>query len=347
MPNSDVEIKGDIYQDMRFKNHKIEKRKDGRWQARYRINGKQLTVYGKTQEACLSKLKESLKQKHIALPQQKTFFEAWEYWVEKYKKPFYKEKTLKNIKSVYKNQLLKYFQDKYLKDITALDINLSLNKVEQPRMKEFTTQYLKEFFKAMYKEQLIKTEISEEIRSFHSMRKEGNSLSAEQRKLLVEKSYLVENGEMFRFYLFSGVRPAELFLIKSSDIEEQFIHIPGTKTEKSDRYIPRFKQLDEVLEKLKNKNGLLFDMSESTRKRRLYELRNLCGFHFNIKDLRTTFATMCAENGIQQNVIAKWLGHTNVSTTNKYYIKVLTDYEKQQIKTFEAKIDTHFDTHFD
>ena len=68
------------------------------------------------------------------------------------------------------------------------------------------------------------------------------------------------------------------------------------------------------------------------------------GFHFNVKDLRTTFATMCAENGVQQNVIAKWLGHTNVTTTNKYYIKVLNDYEREQIRNLEHKIDSQIDS---
>lgn len=329
---------------MRYKNHKIEKRKDGRWQARFRQNGKQITIYGKTQELCLSKLKEQLKvERQIVLTPTK-FFDAWNYWFQKYKVPLYKEKTLKNIKSVFKNQISVYFENKNIKDILPLDINLSINNIQQTRMKEFTCQYLKEFFRDIYKEKLIKFDISNEIKSFHSVRKEGNSLTIEQRKILIQKSYLIPNGEIFRFYLFSGVRPAELFLIKDTDIEKDFIHIPGTKTEKSDRYIPRFKQLNEILENMDYKKGKIFNLSETTRKRRLYEMRKLCGFHFNIKDLRTTFATMCAENGIQQNVIAKWLGHTNVSTTNKYYIKVLSDYEKAQISSLEQKIDTHFDT---
>lgn len=329
---------------MRYQNHKIEKRKDGRWQARFRQKGKQVTLYGKTQEECLKKLKNELKeQKQLVLTPIK-FYDAWNYWFQKYKVPFYKERTLKNLRSVFKNQICVYFDNKNLKDILALDINLALNKIEQPRMREFTSQYLREFFRDLYKEKMVKYDIAYEIRHFHSVRKEGNSLTVEQRNTLIKQSYLIPNGEMFRFYLFSGVRPAELFLIKDTDIEDDFIHIPGTKTEKSDRYIPRFKQLNEILERLKNKKGRLFDISETTRKRRLYEMRELCGFHFNIKDLRTTFATMCAENGIQQNVIAKWLGHTNVSTTNKYYIKVLSDYEREQIRSLENKIDTHFDT---
>ena len=328
---------------MRFKNHKIEKRKDGRWQARVRENGRQISVYGKTQEDCLNNLKNLFQSKQIKIPKQMTLYEAWEYWYNKYKKPLYKERTLKNIRSVFKNQICVYFEDKKLSDLTALDFNLSITKIEQPRMKEFTCQYVKEFLKDLYKEKKFKYDFSDEIKTYHSKRKEGAALTLEQRKTLIEKSYLIQDGNLFRFYLFSGVRPAEAFLIKGSDIEKDFIHIPGTKTEKSDRYIPKFKQLDEAIKNVSD-NEFLFKISETTRKRRLYELRELCGFHFNIKDLRTTFATMCAENGIKQNVIAKWLGHTNVSTTNKYYIKVLTEYEKAEIKNLECNFDTQFDT---
>ena len=340
----DTEIKGDIYQEMKYKGHKIEKRKDGRWQARIRQDGKQHFIYAKSQIECLNKLKELYKEKPKLIKPQIKLFEAWEYWYNKYKKPLIREDTLKNIRSVFKNQLSILLENKNLKDINSLDFNLAINKIDKPRMKEYACQYIKDFLKSLYKEKLIKYNISDEIKSFHSVRKEGNSLTIAQRKILVDKSYLIENGEMFRFYLFSGVRPAEIFLIKDTDIEKDFIHIPGTKTEKSDRYIPKFKQLNEVLEKLKGIKGQLFKISETTRKRRIYELRQLCGFHFNVKDLRTTFATMCAENGVQQNVIAKWLGHTNVTTTNKYYIKVLNDYEREQIRNLEHKIDSQIDS---
>ena len=63
---------------------------------------------------------------------------------------------------------------------------------------------------------------------------------------------------------------------------------------------------------------------------------------FHIKDLRTTFGTMCAENGISESVIAKWMGHTTTKTTRKYYIKILSDFEKMQA----SKFDTNFDTDF-
>ena len=101
----DTEIKGDIYQDMKYKGHKIEKRKDGRWQARIRQDGKQHFIYAKSQIECLNKLKELYKEKPKLIKPQIKLFEAWEYWYNKYKKPLIREDTLKNIRSVFKNQL--------------------------------------------------------------------------------------------------------------------------------------------------------------------------------------------------------------------------------------------------
>lgn len=337
--------------EMRYKNHKIEKRKDGRWQARFRIEGKQVTVYGATQQQCLDKLKKTMNEKRLnPVPQKRLkFFEAWEFWIERYKKPFVSERVLKNIESVFKNQIKKNFKNEDLGNLKSVDLNLSIKNIDQERMKEFTCQYLKCFLTDMFEEKLIKRDFSKEIISFHATRKEGVSLTEAQRKTLIEKSYQIKDGELFRFYLFTGCRPAEVFLIRGKDIEENFIHIPGTKTIKSNRFIPRFKQVDEILSKmnLKNEDDFIFKITEITRKRRLTEMRKLCGFNFTYKDLRTTFATMCAEAGVKQNVIAKWLGHTNVSTTNKYYIKVLSDYEKEQISGLENKLDSTFDTHFD
>ena len=343
--NINTDIKEDIYQDMTYKGHKIEKRKDGRWQARIRTNGTQLYFYGKTQLLCLEKLKEYFKEQTKKLPiPKRTFAEEWENWYAKYKKPFYKESTLKDIRSVYRNYLQNFVGEKQLKELDTAEINLFLQKMESKRMREHLTGFLKDFLKTIFKENKTKYDLSEDIRSFHSQRKEGRSLSVEERKKLIDSSYLIQNGELFRFALFSGVRPNELYLIEAEDIQKDFLHIRGTKTVKSDRYIPRFKQLDEVLKEFDGRTGLLFPLSDRQRKKRMKEIRALCGFDFILKDLRTTFATMCAENGVQQNVIAKWLGHSNVSTTNKYYIKVLSDYEIEQIKALESKIDTHFDT---
>ncbi len=323
-----------------YRGIKITKRVDNRYQARFTINGKRKSIYANTKKECYEKLKSFLSTKKIKIEKKLTFYEYWEFWYKNYKEPFIQEGTLKNYRSVFKNQIKPNFEDKDIKKVTALDLNLLLKKLPNSRMKEYASQYLVEVFKQAYKDKKIPFDIWEDIRKYHHKRTEGTALTIEQREILLEKAEQIKHGAIFKFYLFTGARPAEGLRITPKDIEETLIHIPGTKTENSDRYIPKFSQVEELLKNIDLTHQTIFNISETTLKRERLELCELCGFKFKTKDLRTTFATMCAEKGIAPRIIAKWLGHTTTTTTNKYYIKVLDNYEKEQIKL----IDTNFDT---
>lgn len=112
-----------------YKGIKITKRNDGRWNAKPTLNKKQHTIYGKTQKECYENLKAFFNEnKIIKFEKSISFFEYWEFWYKTYKAPFYKEGTLKNYRSVFKNQIKPNFNDGPIKNITALEINLSVKK---------------------------------------------------------------------------------------------------------------------------------------------------------------------------------------------------------------------------
>lgn len=322
---------------------KIQQRKDGRYYATKQENGIRKFIYAKTKSELYEKLKEEypieLKQKK----HQTTFYEFWNYWYKNYKEPTIKENTLKNYRSVFKNQIQPYFEDRPIKQITTAELNKLISNTQFGRMKEYLSQYLRDCFKIAYRENKIKFDISEEIIKYHHKREEGTALTKDQRKILLENTKKIKHGDLFEFYLFSGARPSEGLNFKPEDIEKEFIHLEGTKTEKSDRWIPKFKKLEEILKRQDLTHDTVFNISEATRKRELNTLNKLCSFHFTTKDLRTTFATMLAENGIATNIIAKWMGHTNTNTTNKYYIKVLSQFEKEQKEQFDNTFDNTFD----
>lgn len=329
---------------------KIRKRKDGRYEARPTINGKRLSIYAITQRECLSKLKETLtEQKKIVYVKVLNFSELYDLWyLTKVKSVT--EGTLKNIRSIFKNYIFpKINADAKIKDIKLSQINDCILLVDKLRMREYCSQYLREIFYFAYIEKHLKTDISDRIIKYTKKRDEGTALTVAQRKSIVENSKYIDT-DIFVFYMFSGCRRNELLNIKGCDIlkDSGLLHIPGTKTEGSNRYIPLFDILKNIID---NKNcginDLLYNISESTIKRRLLKLKELCGFNFTIKDLRTTFGTMCAEMGVQSKVIAKWMGHTSEKTTHKYYIKVLTDFEKEQISLFNKSADHTFDHTFD
>ena len=330
----------------KYKGIKILKRKDGRYIATKQINGERKFFYGNTQEEVYNQLKEFY-PKEKTIKKDITFYEFWEYWYNKYKKPNHREDTLKNYRSVFKNQIIPNFKDKPIKQINSAELNELINKIQHGRMKEYLTQYLRDCFKIAYRENKIKFDIQEEIKKYHHTRGEGKALTTEERKILLNNTKKIKYGDLFEFYLFTGTRPSEALKIRPTDIEKEFIHIQGTKTEKSNRWIPKLKQLDNILKRQDLNQEYIFNISETTRKRELKKLNELCGFHFTTKDLRTTFGTMLAEMGIADEIIAKWLGHTSTNTTKKYYIKVLTDFEKQQKESLENKIRHTFDTLLD
>lgn len=330
---------------MQYNGIKIKQRTDKRWEAKKQINGKRITITGKTQAEVYEKLKEIFPKHLRQVPQNTTFYEYWDFFYNNYKKPNIKACTLKNYKSVFKNQIQPLFKDRPIKNISVYEINQLIADIKEDRMKEYASQYLRECFKYAYRDKKIKFDFWDEIKKYHHKRSEGTALSQEQRNILLQNTKKIKHGDIFEFYLFTGVRPAEGLNFAPQDIEKDMIHIKGTKTITSDRYIPKFKQVEEILNRQDLTKPTVFNISEVTLKRERLKLIELCGFKFNTKDLRTTFATMCAENGIAPKVIAKWLGHTTTSTTNKYYIKVLDQYEKEQQNQIEKAFrDTFADT---
>lgn len=47
--------------------------------------------------------------------------------------------------------------------------------------------------------------------------------------------------------------------------------------------------------------------------------------------LRHTFATRCEEAGISIKQTALWLGHSDIETTSKHYVGILSDFEQQNV----------------
>ena len=330
-----------------YKGVKIRKRVDGRYEARTCINKKRIYIYGKTQKECYEKLKRVLndENKLSLINKQYSLKEFYQLWYN-HKEKLVSEGSLKNIRSIFKNYVFtKLDYSLKLNDIKLSSINDCILSVDKLRMREYCSQYLKDLFYFAFVEKYIKVDISSNIVKFTKAREEGRALTKEQRKLVIEKSDFI-GSDIFIFYLFSGCRKSELLNIKKSDVlyENNVLHIPGTKTRGSNRYIPLFDVLDNIIKgKECKENDYIYNISDSTIKRKLNKLKKYCGFDFTIKDLRTTFGTMCAEMGISNKVIAKWMGHTSEKTTSKYYIKVLTEFEKEQKQLFDSSVDHNFD----
>lgn len=330
---------------MEYKGNKITKRKDGRYCYRYTINGKRKTIYGNTQLECLKKAKEELKHYKPQAKEPTKLHAYIDFWVETYKKATQNETTLRKTKQTIENHIKPNLKNKPIRDFTASEINTFLTNFPNIRKKEDVVIITTGIFQSAFEnDNLLKTNISKNFIKYKHKRNEGRSLTETERQKIIESARKIENADIFIFYMFSGARRDELLNLKFKDITNEIIHIPGTKTSGSDRFIPNFKPLKEIIQnKVYKENEKVFPFTSIRQLTYIKEeVEKQSKVKFHIKDLRTTFGTMCAEQGISENVIAKWMGHTTTKTTRKYYIKILGDFELLQAQKFDTNFDTNF-----
>lgn len=259
-------------------------------------------------------------------------FDYLDFWVKNFKVGKVKDSTLIQIKSVIKNHIKKNFENKRLSEYCLMDIQNSLMSVSFSRMREYAYSVLNDAFKKACQLKYITENFVSLVEIPAHKRQEGRALTKEQEKLFFEKAKSSKFYKAFLFMRFTGCRPSETFRVKWSDVdfEKKSIWLDGTKTDLSARLVPLVPVLNKVLNTIERKGDYIFDgMTADGAKHAIS--RVVVPFEISCKDFRTTFATWCSHNGVQPHTLQKWLGHTTYNTTSKYYVKVLSEFEKSEV----------------
>jgi integrase len=137
-------------------------------------------------------------------------------------------------------------------------------------------------------------------------------------------------GEGRRDYLAAwclcGARESELYSVTAADVDLDGgqMHLRGTKTGGSDRWIPIQPDLLEVLERRADATpeGPLIPEWPNVRR----DLRVACAkakiSPVSCNDLRRTFATWLAEAGVAELVTASLMGHASTAMVRRVYTKI-------------------------
>ncbi|RAL57556.1 hypothetical protein BLD25_02790 [Candidatus Gracilibacteria bacterium GN02-872] len=147
-------------------------------------------------------------------------------------------------------------------------------------------------------------------------------------------------------FLYTGLRRNELLELKRENISENKIFVSSGKGDK-DRsiYIPDhfYQKLLEYMKVTAYVSDFLFfsqrreKLSESGIKKIFDEIKKKSGIKvLHPHRLRHTYASRLLEQGIDLAVVRDQMGHTNISTTNRY-IAVRDSHRKNVIQNLKLK----------
>lgn len=311
--NTDTDNKEETT-DMQYDHISPRRRKDGRWEYRKVINGERLSFYGYTQKECI----ESYKQ-FIGKGKSGKSYKLYDY-IDAYIKKT-KGSTYEEVERVARLHIKPNIRNRDIRNIRENDIENLLNKIETSRNKQKAYDALYHVFELACKRKAMTLNVLNEVDRPTYKKKKGSALTAREEKILLEKIIGNRYENIIKFLLYTGVRRGEAFNLTYNDVDfdANTIHIRGTKTETSDRFIPIFPDVRPLLDD--NGKGLLFDIPRHKEGITRY-FKSILQNH-KLHDLRHTFATRAIQRGVPMRIVQAWLGHSDFTTTANIYSHVV------------------------
>lgn len=201
------------------------------------------------------------------------------------------------------------------------------------------------------------------------------ALSVREQETFFEAASKSWYVDLFRFMLLTGCRGGEACALKWTDVHEDYISIERTvsvnekgkhtenptKTAAGTRKIPISAELRAALDSQKERlanvgrykpEGLVFPNVHNKQSyttainsslHRIFERVNKDGEvlpEFTSHAFRATFCTTCANCGVQQETLMRWLGHSDFSMTNRYYREQLehSQSEMERVSSYRRQM---------
>lgn len=326
-------------QTMKYRNITIFKNpKASTWYARFRFQGKQYYVSGKTKMETYNKLKKEIntKSKTSKLLENKiiyTFKEWYKIWFDTFKKGNVKETTIKSYNSLLHNIDGKFYNLK-IDTINSVLIKQQLENTYGTRQQQKLYEFLKDIFERAVEQKLIDDNPVKLLQKPKHNKKETNALTPEQEQAFIYtcKSLNNKTGDYFLVTLYQGLRKGEALGLKFNDIDfknmtlkidESFSEATddtSTKNATSNRIMPLLEKTKQILNKYTStkEDDRIFTLSGNYLQKKFKEILKLSNLpDFKIHELRHTFITRCQEKNIPEHIIQQWVGHQIGSVITK------------------------------
>lgn len=262
-------------------------------------------------------------------------------WLTEVKAPKIKPKSLGILRNGIERYIKPAIADKPLSAVRSSEILKAIERCPYSYMRQVVYCIFRAAFRRAYQYDLIAENPTDKLSYVKHHRKQGKALTIDEQEVFLKAIGNEPTRPLWLFYLLSGCRCQEALTLSWTDIDEglQRVYIRGTKTESAERYIPLFPQLAELLATLPRTSDKVFPYTVRQVDWHFHRILRKNGMKFRLHDLRHTFATRCLESGIAMKTVSKWLGHKHIQTTLKIYSHVQTEFERQEAKRFNPRID--------
>lgn len=247
--------------------------------------------------------------------------------------------------------------------LAALEIHFPyfekpLNKITKPMMVSWYTEFINGklrpgtvnlvvgIVKAIYKFGADNYGIENSavsLRRIKSKRREYQTWTAEEFARFISAVDHPLYKALYTFYYWTGCRAQEATSLHKSDFKDGYVHIPGTKTESSDRTLKMPDALRAVLEpilaRLESDDDLVFPIAYSSVYRHFLAYTKASGVKpIRIHDLRHSFATNMIGSGANIIAVSKYLGHSTVQQTLTTYSHMFEKADDELVEMIENGI---------
>lgn len=220
-------------------------------------NGKRHYVYGKSEKDAIAK-RERLKiqiEQGIAKKSSSMPFKEWAKIALDTYKPNVSARYKKQMESRLAKHINPVIGQMPIGRITLIECQQTMNRLAGMSKSTITktSQELKFYFDSARKSGLIPKNPAEDMVKPNGYENKRRSLSPAEREAFLKIAPKDERFILFELMLYCGCRPAEAATVKYEDVVEMngipFLHIRGTKTANSDRFVPLPKELQSRLYK--------------------------------------------------------------------------------------------------
>lgn len=352
----------------KYKGVNLKQRNDGRWYARIKIlPGHYYDIYGRTQSECYFKLKEFLDKPKLQTKKKKdvearikkaseppayTLNDWYDYWRATYKVTECRESSIRRMDNIYNKHVRRSALGAVkLQELTGPMIQEFLSEVKSDCMRLKIYTHLSDMLKRAYLTDVIKKNPCEAINRPKYRARERLAMEPDEQKLFLDEVKDSENYPFYALMLFEGLRTGEAKALKRNDIKQNYIIVRSSMNDKNEitatktgniRRVPIFAAFRPIADALRSSDPapILPKINKHTANDEFREVMKRLGMDYELYSLRHTFATNCARAGVVSKQVAIWMGHSDVSTTLRYYTNISGSFEAANVKA----VDTNFDT---